>query len=188
MAKHLKVDQHVMEAFQGAYFTPFKGIRKWHIACARSLGLHQELTTPLGRKRTFFGRPDDDATLRKAIAFAPQGTVGDLLNLALLKLSQEEPRIEILAQIHDAVVFQYPDDPRYETDILSHCLELIRIPLTLPGRTIVIPGETKIGWNWAEADPKRRIFADGNPCGLIKWKPGMKDDRKRVTGLDRVIS
>ena len=192
MAKHLKVTTPVMQEFQDAYFTPFSGIRRWHVLTARTLGLHQEITTPLGRRRIFFGRPDDDATLRKAIAYAPQSTVGDLLNYALWRLWKYEPRIELLAQIHDAVVFQYPDDPRYEADILSSCIELTRIPLTLRGRTLTIPSEAKIGWNWGENQLDRplekRLWPDGNPNGLVKWKSGQNDSRRRVVGLDRAVS
>lgn len=178
MARHLKVETKIMEDFQRSYFTPFVGIRRWHEWVSREIISHQKITTLLGRQRAFYGRANDDATLREAIAFEPQSVVGDLLNCALWRVWHHEPRVQILGQIHDAIVFQYPDDPDLEADILTNCLNLTRIPITSCERTIIIPSECKIGWNWGEADAKR--FADGNPKGLIKWKPGSVDQRRRL--------
>lgn len=177
MSRHLKVEQKVMEEFQRAYFTPFIGIRRWHEWVSREIISHQRITTLLGRQRGFYGRVNDDATLREAIAFEPQSTVGDLLNCALWRVWRYESRVQILGQIHDAIVFQYPDDPNLETEILTNCLSLTRIPITSCERTIIIPSECKIGWNWGEADAKR--FADGNPNGLIKYR-GEPDKRRRL--------
>lgn len=176
MARHLKVETKVMEDFQRAYFTPFAGIRRWHEWVKREISMNQKMTTLLGRQRTFYGR-NDDATLREAIAFEPQSVVGDLLNCALWRVWRHEPRVQILGQIHDAIVFQYPNNPDTECEILSNCLSLTRIPITSCERTIIIPSEAKIGWNWGEADAKR--FADGNPNGLIKFR-GEPDKRRRL--------
>lgn len=184
MSKHLKVTERVMADFQCAYFTAFPGIPKWHRWVAHQLGVHQEITTPLGRRRIFFGRPGDDATLREAIAFCPQSVVGDLLNVALWRVWKFLPEVQLLGQIHDAIVFQYPEDR--EVELMSRALELTRVPVTLGNRTLIIPSEAKVGWNWASQD-KKPFTPENNPNGLKKWK-GQPDDRRRVTGLDRVIS
>jgi DNA polymerase I-like protein with 3'-5' exonuclease and polymerase domains len=185
MARHLKVEERVMAQFQASYCGPigtpggaFPGIRHWQAWVGRELLLHQSLTTILGRKRIFYGRPGDDATLREAIAFEPQSVVGDILNCALWRVWKHEPRVQILGQVHDAIVFQYPDNPTTESDILTNVLALTRIPITANNRTITIPSECKIGYNWANADPAHKLYADGNPMGLVKWG-GQVDGRHR---------
>lgn len=186
MARHLKVDERVMADFQSAYCGPigqpggaFPGIRNWQDWVGREIILHQSLTTILGRKRNFYGRPGDDATLREAIAFEPQSVVGDLLNCALWRVWKYEKRVQILGQVHDAIVFQYPDNPSTEIEILSNVLTLTQIPITSNSRTITIPSECKVGYNWANADPKKKFYKDGNPLGLVKWS-GEPDERTRL--------
>lgn len=183
MARHLKVENKIMVDFQAAYFKPFIGIRHWHAWVQREILQNQSLVTLLGRKRTFYGRPNDDSTLREAIAFEPQSVVGDLLNCALWRVWFHEPRVQILGQVHDAIVFQYPDNPETEVEILNSCLALTRIPITARDRTIIIPSECSIGWNWGKHDPKRETYADTNPLGLKKFR-GVPDDRRRVARLD----
>lgn len=163
MARHLKVETKVMADFQSAYFKPFIGIRHWHNWVRQELSQHQSLTTILGRKRIFYGRANDDATLREAIAFEPQSTVGDLLNCILWRVWYHVPEVQILGQIHDAIVFQYPEP--LELEILPKILELSKIPISARGRTIIIPSECQVGWNWGKHDPEK------NPRGLKKFRP-----------------
>jgi hypothetical protein len=154
-----------------------------------------ELTTALGRTRTFFGRPGDDATLREAIAFGPQSYVGDLLNVALWRIWRFFPQVELLAQVHDAVIFQYSE--KQEQELLPRAIELCLIPVTVRGihesvkdqvKTMTIPIECKVGWNWASAEIKTSRGIIENPNGMVKWKAGTPDTRKRVVGLERVVS
>lgn len=193
MARHLKVETAFMESFQHRYFGAFPGIPKWHLWVKQQLDLHQVLVTPLGRTRTFFGRHDDDTTLREAIAFVPQSVVGDLLNYILYDFFLNLRPMELLAQVHDAIVFQYPEPA--EVDIVPRALEMARVPITVesivkPGtyRTITIPTECKVGWNWAD-DPIRTSLGKKlpNPDGLTKWT-GKLDERKRLEGLARIVS
>lgn len=186
VARHLKVEERVIIEFQQNYCGPigspggaFPGIRHWQDWVGREILLHQSLTTLLGRKRIFYGRPGDDATLREAIAYEPQSVVGDILNCALWRVWKYEKRVQILGQIHDAIVFQYPDNPATEVEILNNVLSLTRIPITAADRTITIPSECKVGYNWASADPDRKVYKDGNPMGLVKWR-GAPDERRRL--------
>jgi DNA polymerase I-like protein with 3'-5' exonuclease and polymerase domains len=186
MSRHLKVPVRLMENFQGSYFSAFPCIPRWHRWTAERLQREGVLTTPFGRRRQFFGRADDDATLRKAIAFSPQSSTGDRLNLGLWRIWKYMPEVQLLAQVHDAVYFQYLDlGPAYEAEVLSRALKLItNIPLTAPnGRVFLVPGEAKVGWNWGVRDK------DGsNPDGLVKWSVSKPDLRTRSpSGLERVL-
>lgn len=206
MARHLKVETGIMSDFQGSYFRAFPCIPGYHRWVAHQLGVHQSIATPLGDRRTFFGRPKDDATLREAIAHGPQSMVGRLLNLVLWRIWKHwlgSNTVQLLGQIHDAVLFQYKEE--LEMDILPVALQLARVPVEvhgqytpLPGsqfpdntkqrQTLIIPSECKIGWNWSDDEIKSSSGKKTkNPNGLMKWK-GARDERKRIGGLDRVIS
>lgn len=195
-AKSLKVPLSLMEEFQARYCRGGPGItpafpcipRLWRWT-AEQLQTTRELVTPFGRRRQFFGRPNDDATLREAIAFLPQSTTADRMNLGLWRTWKHEPRAELLAQTYDSITFQVEE--KWTDDTIGRVLELIRVELTSPqGRRYVVPGEAKVGWNWGSevtvADRERARAAGRKPPrlnveGLRKWKPG-EDKRKRDFG------
>jgi hypothetical protein len=137
------------------------------------------LVTPFDRKRHFFGRPNDDTTLREAIAYSPQSSTADRTNLALWRIWKHfGSRVQLLAQTHDSVSFQY-DENDNEAEIIAKALELMQVNIHWKDKTLIVPGEAKVGWNWASG-------SDKNPDGLQKWKG--HDPRKRLLGLDRVYS
>jgi uracil-DNA glycosylase family 4 len=130
----------------------------------------------LGRKRVFYGcrrtGHNSVSDLPNAVAFVPQSTVGDALNVGLLQLSGtpchyarkrgivgriaehlpvlEAARFQMLMQIHDAVAFQY--DPSMRDEVLHAVRELMRVPLTVPktGEDFEIPVEIQVGQNWGD--------------------------------------
>ena len=167
MAKHTKLDARLIEAFQKVYLPAFAHIQ-WHDWTREELRRYGRLDTLTGRRRWFFGRRDDDATVREAIAYNPQGSVGDILNLGMLKVWRCR-KSQLLLQIHDAILLQYPEDR--EDEILPQLIEIIQVPVKLNhGRQLIIPSEAKVGWNWGEAN-------DNNIDGLVKYKG--HDDRNR---------
>lgn len=189
MARHLHVVVALIEAFQQSYFAAFPGFAKWHSWTAEQIQLYQYIQTPLGMGRDFFGRPNDDATLREAIAFVPQSMVAQLLNLALWRVwAYARDHCQLLGQVHDAIVIQYKEET--EREVLDKILPMMLTPLRFNGRTMTIPSEASIGWNWQ----KRKVLKDGtvvNPDGLIKWTGS--DERKRTENpesrrLDTVLS
>lgn len=185
MARNLKIEERVAADFQLVYFRAFPGLREYHHWVAREIGINQELTTPLGRRRIFFGRPGDDSTLREAIAYIPQSTVGDILNCALWRIWRYCPNIELLAQVHDSICFQAQEKALPEE--ITRAKELAQIPFEFLGKKLVIPVDAKAGWNWADDEIKTSRGKIKNPDGLRKWK-GSHDGRRRSTGLDQLVS
>ena len=160
MARHLKVPVKLMDDFQDNYFAAFPGIPRWHQWVAEQVQTTGKLITPFGRERTFFGRHDDDTTLRKAIAFSPQSSTGDRLNLGLWRIWNDMRDVQLLAQVHDAVYFQFPDtrDFAVEAGYVQRALRLVETTMRHGDREFTVPGEAKVGYNWANADPKNKIF------------------------------
>lgn len=170
MAKHTKLDQKLIATFQDRYFTAFPAHRQWHARVAQELYLNGNLTTLTGRRRWFFGRRNDDTTIREAIAYDPQGSVGDILNRGMLAVWRLGT-VELLLQIHDAILVQYLEQS--ESEIIPLLLETIKHPVQLKhDRTLIIPSEAQIGWNWGKYDEQ-------NLDGLTKWSPSKPDARRR---------
>lgn len=198
-ARHLKVPQPLMEEFQARYCRgrpadPKRGLSAIQPAypaiplywqwIATELQTSHQLVTPFGRRRHFFGRPNDDTTLREAIAYLPQSTTAERMNLGLWRVWKHMPHVKLLAQTYDSITFQVLE--HQVDDTVAEVLERIRIPLTSPsGRTYIVPGEAAVGWNWGY----RTNAKDGsvtNPDGLVKWHPGA-DTRHRTTLLERIM-
>ena len=134
-----KEEEHDVEyvILEGA----FPGIRIWHRTIENELRATGKLVTPFGRERQFWGRLNDDTTLREAIAFKPQSLVGDILNYGLLRMWNElEPRyMQTLGQVHDAVLGQVPIEEIENVEpLLIRCL---MNPIEVNGRIMSIPAE-----------------------------------------------
>jgi DNA polymerase I-like protein with 3'-5' exonuclease and polymerase domains len=186
MARHLHLPVKLIENFQHAYFTAYPCIPRWHLWVAQQVQLNSHLVTMLGRGRHFFGRPRDDATLREAIAFEPQSVVGDLLNLGAYRVWRDGPsaNVRLMAQLHDAILIDFPDGE--DARIAPWVAERLAAPITVGGRTIVIPNDFSSGWNWGKFNdnPERGPV---NPAGVRKYKGADPRRRPSMRGLDRVI-
>lgn len=201
MSQKVKIHQPLVEEFRLKYFSAFPEIPLYHKHVAKELQLHGEISTALGTGRIFFGRLNDDATLREAIAYVPQHMVGVLLNLALWRVWYYLGReVDILAQVHDAILIQYREEK--EQEILPKVLKLMGTELEHLGRKFFIPSDVNVGWNWAKYYDEAKAEKDGklgrkpkplNLDGLKELKPGYADFRRRredpeARGLDRVLS
>jgi len=71
LAERSKLPVNVVSQFQPRYFTAFPAHLHWQSWVEETLRKKGYLTSLLGRKRYFFGRRNDPATLREAIAYDP---------------------------------------------------------------------------------------------------------------------
>ena len=167
MAQFLKVEEAIMRDFQAAYFRAFPGIAEWHGRIARELQATGRITTPFGRRRIFLGRLGDSATLREAVAYGPQSLIADYMNAAVCRL-WSWGKVRLLAQVHDAVLFEYPESA---DGLVEEARGIISRPLRLlDGRPFAVPSEAAVGWNWGKA-------SEENPSGLMKLKGADKRQR-----------
>lgn len=178
MARHTKVDRGTIEEFQKGYFAAFPCIGStnrsdhlsphWHNSVRSNLKTAGSITTLLGRRRYFFGRWNDDETLRAAIAYEPQSLTADEIDTGLLTLFRAN-RVQILVQVHDSILIQIPEEEHDE--LIPWAVNTLRVNIPLAkGRDFCVPVEAKVGWNWGDKT------AD-NPDGLIKWTGS--DSRQR---------
>lgn len=189
MAKHTKVQRSIIETFQLNYFGALPCIPAWHQWIAEQLTECGYLQHLYGRRRGFFGRVEEAATLREATAYGPQGMTAEEINLAMLRVfNMNICRLHM--QVHDSLLTQVRED-RVEKDI-PIMMRAMPSPITLKGgREFVVPVEAKYGWNWADVQywglsdflagkcAKEQIGKPkDNFDGLAKWKGGL--DRKRT--------
>lgn len=194
IAQAVGLPANIVEEFQRRYFRAFPAIRTYHNWVRQRIKDHQYLDTPppLSRRRWFFSRPWEDATAREAIAFGPQSSVGELLNLILLRVWKRsllpvlDPAylpITPLLQNHDSFIIQTPLTSRLSLTVSAILSEFsnAHVVLTHQGETrnLSIPGELKIGYNWAKVDPKHKLFKDGNEDGLENWGGALTRKRKQ---------
>ena len=112
-----------------------------------------------GMLRNLFGYPRRfhdhiSNTLPQAVAFIPQSTVGDCLNMGLVACHTDSTLkglgLQVLMNVHDAIGFQYP--PENRELVLERIESLMAIPIRNPktDQDFVIPVEIQIGANWGE--------------------------------------
>jgi DNA polymerase I-like protein with 3'-5' exonuclease and polymerase domains len=172
MAKQTHIELFLVQHFQSAYFAAFPELPQWHQWVITQLQTTSIITTFLGRKRRFFGRPTDEATWREAIAYEPQSVAtGDYTDRALLDCVKEQYRLkqelgffpyEMFLQKHDELCAAYLEP--YEDLTLSTIKENMEqhITLTDPAgntRDWYIPTDILTGWNLG-------YRTDSNPDGL----------------------
>ena len=169
LSMHLKIPRDAAEAFQHAYFGAFPELRHWQNSIRLALAKTRSIVSPLGRRCFFPGRPWDNDTVKSAIAYGPQSSIGDILNLGFYNVCKtldsfvsDGGPIQLLTQVHDSILFQY--DPEDEAWIIPKVAELLKIPVEINDKECIIGTEGAIGWNWGKFHPKN------NPHGLMKWK------------------
>ncbi len=176
MAEHTKIDVPTINSFQSKYFEAFP-IRAWHEWVRDELRSKGFLISPhFLRRRYFFGRRDDPATIRDAVAHVPQSMTADEINTGLIQVWKLD-LVQILLQVHDSILIQYPEEK--EDEILSKVMPALRVPVNIGrGRTMIVPADCKTGWNWGPHSPT-------NPDGLKKYTA--HDERKRLQGIGNIL-
>lgn len=175
ISQQSKVPIDLIEAFQPAYFEAFPAHELWHAWVEMQIHETGTIHSITGRRRQFWGRRDDPATVRAAIAYDPQASESYIVNSGMLNVWKARD-CELLMQNHDAIIVQYPEEK--EDEIVPKILEQMRYPIYLEhDREFVVPYGAKTGWNWGEWHEK------DNPDGLKKYKPGDKRKRAQKTSL-----
>lgn len=199
MARATHTERKLVESFQSNYFGAFPFILRWHEWVENTLAETRQITTMLGRRRHFFDRPSDPATIREAVAFEPQSVAtGDYMNEGFRRLWMRNLPITINKHIHDALAFTFneKDESRIIPEVcatLSWPILLAAHPTQLAAlrtkrfrtrfeeetlsrlsglvpRTFSIPVEAKTGWNLGFASAE-------NPNGLAKFPPASSRSR-----------
>ena len=150
---------------QENYFHEFPCIRHWQNGVALRIKDHLPLTNVLGREITLFGRPWEPHTIKQGLAFIPQSSVADILDLGMWRVwTEQDPtggdndEVELLAQVHDALLLQFD---KARTEVLHTTKRLLQIPIPVNGRIMQIEAEVAIVYNWGKR-------SDNNQHGMYE--------------------
>ena len=176
MAKHSHIDIKLIEHYQSVYFSACPELPKWHQWVVEQVQTKGEIVTMLGRARRFFGRPNDDATIREAVAYEPQSVAADYCNESMLRLHKlilaEKLPATLRLSKHDELIFSCAETLEEQVAVVIKEQMERRIIITAPSgntRSWYVPAEVETGWNLG------RLSKD-NPNGISH----LMDGRKRV--------
>jgi DNA polymerase I-like protein with 3'-5' exonuclease and polymerase domains len=128
-------------------------LRMWYQQIQEELKRSRTLVNLLGRKHRFLDRWGD-SLFRSAYSYIPQSTVGDLLNLALLKIYHGQKdlpfEISILLQLHDAVYVMTREEN--VMDLIKYLRSNMLIPLKCNNLEFMIDVDFKVGDSWGESE------------------------------------
>lgn len=132
------------------YHRLFPGIRNWHREVRQKIKNQGYLENPLGFRRYFYGRHDDN-TFREAYAFEPQSTIPMVTNHLLLGLLEQRELglidFNIHLQVHDSIVLSAKEDQLSTLRDYALNTDLWHPKIVLPAGTLVIPTDVEIGPN-----------------------------------------
>lgn len=186
LAEQSQLPEPVVRDFQPKYFKAFPSHIRWQSWVDHQLRSTGNLVTLTGRKRWFFGRRNDPATLREAIAYDPQGSLADLVNRAMLRIWRWSKRdcpfeVYVMMHDHDALTFMYREEEEDEIIPILKQMLVEEFPLA-NDRTLAIPYDCKTGWNKSE-------WSEENPEGLKDYHgPDTRKRSAKVGILDRIIT
>jgi DNA polymerase I-like protein with 3'-5' exonuclease and polymerase domains len=172
LAAQAKVPLQLIQEFQPKYYRAFPGIPKYHEWVRDTIAKTGMIIGITGRKRQFWGRRNDDSTIREAIAYDPQASEAFIVNSGMLNIWRARDAI-MMMQDHDAVTVMYPEEQ--EDEVIPKIKEQLKVPIRLMhDRVLEIPYDCKVGWN-------RGDWSEKNQDGLKDYKD--HDTRKRSAKL-----
>lgn len=131
---NIRLAVHEVARIQAWYFNLFPEIKAWQTRLVEQVKTTMEIQNAFGYRYKFLDRLTNN-TFNEAVAWIPQSTVGIVINHAMVNISNHLPEVQLLLQVHDSLVGQYPTNmPELRESIIQE--SLITIPYLDP---LVIP-------------------------------------------------
>ncbi len=163
LGKRVSIPTQIVKNFQRLYFQSFPCIKMWHQWVAAQMNDYPAtLTTLYGRRRRFWGRSKEDATLREMLAYEPQSMTGHQIDAALEAVWRTYPSVQLLVQVHDSILFQLPIKHEHLIPKIKQTMTDAYTLILKGDREFYVPVEAKTGSNWGDYDEEH------NPTGLQK--------------------
>lgn len=123
IAPHMGISVAEAESFQHRWFALHPEIKDWQERVASDLRATKTVRNKFGFRRRYFERVE--GILPEALAWIPQSTVAITINKGWLNLEDNLPQVQVLLQVHDSLVFQYPRSEH------PHILDEIKKQMTI---------------------------------------------------------
>lgn len=132
------------------FFDSCPQLRMWHQRIQYELSQTRTLANLFGRKHKFLEFWGDEL-FRSAYSYIPQSTVGDLLNMAMVKFYDTYGSlVDIVLQLHDA--FYVLSDENEVDANMSRMRECMLIPLRCNEEEFIIDVDFSVGKYWGEME------------------------------------
>ena len=150
LAMRLGLSVAESEKTQAWYFHRFPRIRERQEFMKEQLRKNRFVQNGFGFRRYYLDRIDDDV-FRQAAAWIPQSSVAVYINHVWARFAINIPGIQILLQVHDSIVGQFPTYLTEQiTEQMRHEAAQVVIPYADP---LVIPLGAKMSTkNWGECE------------------------------------
>jgi DNA polymerase I-like protein with 3'-5' exonuclease and polymerase domains len=166
------------------YHGGYPGIRKGYDVTKRQLQNNRTLQNCFGRKVRFMGEWGSDLW-KSSYSFIPQSTVVDSLNQGMVKIygdnlitGKDGWNLDILAQVHDSILMQFPissltNEDAFES-FLAKVYQYVSPTLSYNGNDFKIATDCKVGFNWGGFDKESN-------------KEGMRDYKNKGSLKDLLL-
>jgi hypothetical protein len=158
----------------GIYFKALPMIRPWQEGIVLRAEEEAQLRNPFGYLHRYWRvceykqGPDGEwqrswaEDAKRALSYEPQSTAAGIIKEAMLALEQEyqmASRGWLLLQVHDSLLFQFPEQAWEEwlarvMEVMTRPIPQLPLPWGRPGECLSIGVEAKEGLEWGK-DPKR---------------------------------
>jgi len=161
-ALELEIEEREAKIIVTSYRTDaYPGIPVWHKTTRELLNKDRTLVNCFERKRVFmdaWGPELFDA----AYSFIPQSTVFDITRTAMVKIYQEIPGMDLLAQVHDSVLTQYDDSDLEEVAEVCGLIanDFMNPRMEYNSRSFQIKTDVKIGYKWGDENMKKVVISE----------------------------
>lgn len=151
LAKSLNIPVKEASEFQRRWFEIHPKLRDWQRRVDSELQQSRSVRNPFGYRRYYFDRVEE--ILPEGLAWVPQSTVACVANRALVySAGLKELKFEMLLQVHDSLVFQYPT--QNEALILPKLRELITMQIPYPDPLTIPWGLKTSNKSWGDAEER----------------------------------
>ena len=176
LAKHLSITIEQAQDFHDRYFLAFPGIRAWHDRVQIQLQAEGSLTTALQRERMFFGKLDDQGTLKEAVAFLSQSLISDILKIGMLYIWREfelkRKWAKLCGDLHDGLLMLIKKI--HLDEAAPEMINLMTMKVQMPHGVMTIPVDFTVGYRWQKKEMK-------------KWKPGILSELKEISPTNNLL-
>lgn len=148
MAVNCGITVHQAELMQRRWFQAHPGIKSWHDRTLHQLQTTRSVYNRFGFRRFYFDRVE--GLLPEALAWIPQSTVAHVIDEALFNIALNIPEVQVLLQVHDSLVFQFPTHRRAE--LLPRIREQCQIPIPYPEPLIIPVGLKTSQTSWGDCE------------------------------------
>lgn len=125
---------------QEFYFRLNPEVKLWQERIARDVAVKGYITNIFGRRGWFLNK-NDVTLMNKAYAFIPQSSIADVVNRGLVNITTAYPEIDVLMQVHDSIVTQYPIE---KADIYRPAIKQA-MEIDIPYKNVlIIPADFKV--------------------------------------------